>query len=95
MGPKRVERFVLLCLLFGVSFIGGSTEFSFFSTAELILDSGAKSADDLGTLSMELTILSSNNRDCFTITVTDDDEVEDTDEQYRYACSVSCRHLLF
>ncbi|CAI8048849.1 hypothetical protein GBAR_LOCUS26924 [Geodia barretti] len=52
-------------------------------TGELSLDSGANSAAELGTLSVEVTIPPNDTGSCLSFTPSDDSEVEDVDEQYR------------
>ena len=45
--------------------------------------SGANSAAELGTLSVEVTIPPNDTESCLSFTPSDDSEVEDVDEQYR------------
>ena len=52
-------------------------------TAELGQASGAISAPELGTLSVEVTIQPLDTKGCLSFTLSDDIEVEDVDEQYR------------
>jgi hypothetical protein len=56
-------------------------------TGELSQSSGAISAPELGTLSMEVTIPPLDIRGCLSFTLSDDSEVEDVDEQYRLTMS--------
>jgi hypothetical protein len=52
-------------------------------TGVLSQGSGANSAAELGTLSVEVTIPPNGTKSCLSFTPSDDSEVEDVDEQYR------------